>query len=93
MTLTIFLLSPSTRAICPASRRVTENRLGRSRSLSCFFGRSSGFTSTFHDSRISGMPHSGGCGGVCWMYLAIRVIWSLLSSPELPQFGMPSGVP
>src|SRR5690606_41426850 len=65
--LTIFLLLPSIRAILPSSRRVTENRLGRSRLFICRVGRSSGLTSTFQVSRMVAMPHSGGVGGSCWM--------------------------
>ncbi len=93
MVLTIFLLSPSTSAILPSSRRVTENRFGRFRSFICFFGRSSGLTSTFQEFFISARPHSGGVGGVCWMYLAISVIWSLVSALDVPQLGMPAGEP
>ena len=39
------------------------------------------------------MPHSGGVGGVCWMNLAITVIWSLVRALEVPQFGMPAAEP
>ena len=42
---------------------------------------------------ISGRPHSGGLGGVCWRKRAIRSTWAAVSSPPVPKLGMPPGEP
>lgn len=83
MILMIFLLLLLIRVICLVLCRVIENRLGRLRLLSCFFGWFFGFISIFYDLCIFGMFYFGGCGGVCWMYLVIRVICFLFSLLEL----------
>jgi hypothetical protein len=56
-------------------------------------GRCSTGTSTFQESRISFIPHSGGLGGSCCRKRAIMSTCAALNSPEVPQFGMPAGEP
>ena len=55
--------------------------------------RSATGTWTFHDCFICGRPNSGGVGGSCCRKRAIRSTSFSVSSPEVPQFGMPAGVP
>ena len=65
--LMIFLVSPSISATSPVSRSVVAKMLLMLKSFIFLVGRCSGGTITFHVAFISGMPYSGGCGGVCWM--------------------------
>ena len=39
------------------------------------------------------MPNSGGCGGSCWTKRAMMSTSAGVSSPDLPQLGMPAGEP
>ncbi len=59
----------------------------------CVVGRCSTGISTFQVFLISFMPHSGGCGGSCCTKRAMMSTSSGVSSPDLPQLGMPAGEP
>jgi hypothetical protein len=65
--LMIFFVSPSISATSPVSRRVVAKMLSMLKLFSFFLGRFSGGMMTFQVCFICARPHSGGCGGVCWM--------------------------
>ena len=91
--LMIFLVSPSTSATSPLSRRVIAKMLSVLIAFIFLFGRFSTGTKTCMLSFISFMPHSGGAGGSCWRKRAIMSISPAVSSPDVPQLGMPAGEP
>ena len=80
-------------ATWPASRSVTAKKSCQSRLCCGAVGRFSGGRNTFQVSFICASDISGGVGGSFWRNFAIISAWGWVSTPCLPQSGMPRGVP
>ena len=86
-------LSPSKSEILPASRSTTPKKFSQLRLCCGAVGRLTTGTIRFQLAWISAIGSGGASGGGSCRKALSRVISSSVTSPLVPKFGMPRGVP